>query len=150
MLSDTEPLQVRVQVVHAGGRWPFGHVVVEAVLGGQDKPEVAAQAVTGADGLAVLELAPDLWNRQLAVRVSGQTGAEVELSQQQLGGEETAVLTVTGGDGLASVDFAKLLGQMAKSISVSSMQGAEAPYTRALFRQDQWVHVSSASASGLR
>ena len=105
----------------------------------------------GAFGSKDIVNVPALVQKMMARRIQLFAAMPASAGLDELAAADGAEIeTVSGGDGLANVDFAKLLGQMAKSISVSSMQGAEAPYTRALFRQDQWVHISSASASGLR
>jgi hypothetical protein len=96
MRTEIEPLHVDVQANHAGGGTPFGNVLVEAV---DERDAVVAQAVTGADGLAVLEVPADRWNHKLSVRVAGQPGPGAVLSRDEQNGAATAALTVAAGKG---------------------------------------------------
>jgi len=84
MRTENEPLQVAIQVVHPAGGSPFSDVLVEVL---DERDGVAAQAVTGADGLAVLEVPADRWNQRLSVRVAGQSGPGVVLSREDLNGD---------------------------------------------------------------
>jgi hypothetical protein len=96
MSTEVPPLHVDVQVNHADVGTPFGSVLVEVV---DERDEVAAQAVTGADGLAGLEVPADRWNRQLCLRVAGQPRSRTALSRDELNGVATAVLTVAASEG---------------------------------------------------
>ena len=96
MRTEIEPLHVDVQVNHAGGGTPFGSVLVEAV---DERDAVVAQAVTGAGGLALLEVPADRWNQKLSVRVAGQPGSGAVLSRDEQNGAATAALTVAAGKG---------------------------------------------------
>jgi len=109
MRTENEPLQVAIQVVHPAGGSPFSDVLVEVL---DERDGVAAQAVTGADGLAVLEVPADRWNQRLSVRVAGQSGPDVVLSREDLNGDMTSVLSVTGGDGFGQGSLELLADQL--------------------------------------
>lgn len=111
MPTDIEPLLVHVQVIHAGGGASLGAVVVEA-LSGRDESRVVARAVTGADGMAALEVPADLWNRELSVRVAGDAGPGTPLSREQVNAGSTAVLTVSAGDGFGQGSLELLANQL--------------------------------------
>ena len=110
MRTEIEPLHVHVQVAHAGGGAPLGNVLVEVLPEGASG--VAAQALTGADGLAQLEVPADLWNQQLSIRVAGEAGPGVTLSREELNGEATALLSVAAGDGFAQGSLELLADQL--------------------------------------
>ena len=95
MRTETQPIHVDVQVNDVGGGTPFGNVLVEAV---DEGGVVAAHAVTGADGLAVLKVPADRWNQRLSVRVADQPAGAV-LSRDELNGAATAALTVAASQG---------------------------------------------------
>lgn len=128
--------------------FPFGPLVSTKRVVAMYSDEPLEGGAFGSDDIRHV---PALVQKIMARRIQLFAAMPASTGLDELAAADGAeVETVSGGDGLASIDFAKLLGQMAKSISVASMQGAEAPFVRALFRQDQWVHVSSASTSGLR
>ena len=107
MRTDTEPLLVHVQAVTAAAT-PLGEVLVEVVRLERKRSVVVAQAVTGGDGIAVLELAPDLWGQRLLARLAGESEEGVVLSRAELEGEVAAVLTVHAAGKVNSRPFALL------------------------------------------
>lgn len=96
MLTENEPLPVRVQARHATTAEPLGDVVIEAVSVNGDHADAVTAARTGSDGFAVLDLDSDLWGRQLMVRVAGQAEHGVAVTCAMLNGAGTAVLAVEG------------------------------------------------------
>jgi hypothetical protein len=98
MLTNNEPLHVRVHARHATTAEPLSDVIVEAVSVDGDHTDVVAQSRTGSDGVAVLDVDPDLWRRQLMVRVAGQAAHGVAVTRAMLNGVDTAVLAVVGTD----------------------------------------------------
>jgi hypothetical protein len=107
MRTDTEPMLVRVQVITATAT-PLGEVPVEVVRLERNHSKVVARAVTGGDGIAVLELAPDLWGQRLLARLAGESEQGVVLSRAELDGEVAAVLTVAAADEVDASRFALL------------------------------------------
>lgn len=107
MGTDTETLLVQVQAVTAAAT-PLGEVPVEVVRLEPKRSVVVAQAVTGGDGIAVLELAPELWGERLLARLAGEAEAGVELSRAELDGEVAAVLTVAAAGRVNAGRFALL------------------------------------------
>ncbi len=99
MRTDTQPLLVQVQAVTAAAT-PLGEVPVEVVRLEPDRFDVVAKAVTRGDGIAVLELAPDLWGQRLLARLAGEAEQGVVLSRAELDGEVAAILTVTAAGGV--------------------------------------------------
>ena len=99
MRTDTQPLLVQVQAVTAAAT-PLGEVPVEVVRLEPDRSDVVAKAVTRGDGIAVLELAPDLWGQRLLARLAGEAEQGVVLSRAELDGEVAAILTVTAAGGV--------------------------------------------------
>ena len=104
-----DPLHVAVQVIDAGGRSPLSEVLVEVL---DEREVVVAQALTGADGLAVLEVSADRWNEQLAVRVAGEDGPGVVLAREEVNGDATVALLVTAGDEFGSGSLELLADQL--------------------------------------
>ena len=109
MRTEIEPLHVDVQANHTGGGTPFGNVLVEAV---DERDAVVAQAVTGADGLAALEVPADRWNQKLSVRVAGQPGRGAVLSRDEQNGAATAALTVAAGKGFGQASLELVADQL--------------------------------------
>ena len=98
MPMDTGALTARVQARHISTGLSLADVVIEVVaVDGERGTEVVAQARTGPDGAAVLELDPGLWGRPLKVRVAGLNDG-VALTQRALAGDETVVLDVQAAD----------------------------------------------------
>jgi len=95
---------VRVQVITAAAT-PLGEVPVEVVRLERNRSKVVATAVTGGDGIAVLELAPDLWGQRLLARLAGESEQGVVLSRAELDGEVAAVLIVTAAGKVNATRF---------------------------------------------
>ena len=81
MLNDTEPLRIQVQTVHATTGVTLTDVAVEAVVLESERSDVVAQALTGANGVAILDLPHDLWRQRLLVRLAGGPEEGVEVSR---------------------------------------------------------------------
>lgn len=64
----------------------------------KDGPDfhILTTARTGPDGVAVLDLDPALWRRELTVRAAGDDSAGVPISRAVLNGSEDVVLDVAG------------------------------------------------------
>ena len=112
MLNDAEPLRIQVQTVHAITGAPLADVGVEAVVFEPERSDVVAQALTGANGVAILDLPHDLWRLRLLVRLAGGPGEGVEVSRAELDGEVPAVLEVTPASEVDSDRLALLADQL--------------------------------------
>jgi hypothetical protein len=88
-------LRIQVQTVHATTGVTLTDVGVEAVVLERERSEVVAQARTGANGIAILNLPDHLWRRRLLVRLADGPGEGVEVSHAELDGELPCVLEVT-------------------------------------------------------
>ena len=98
MPMDTDTLTARVQARHISTGLSFSDVAVEVVAVADDRgTEVVAEARTGPDGVAVMDLDPGLWGRLLKVRVAGVNDG-VALNQRTLAGDETVALDVQAAD----------------------------------------------------
>jgi hypothetical protein len=64
---------------------------------GREVREIA-QALTGPDGVAVLDLDPALWRQELTVSAAGQGGPGVPVTHGMLDGAEDAVIDVAGAE----------------------------------------------------
>lgn len=109
MSTEIEPLRVTVQVSHAHDDTPFGSVPVEALDAGG---EVVAQAVTGSDGHAALEIPGERWNQRLSVRVVGQPGSTAVLSRDEVNGSAPVALTIDAAAALGQGSLALLADQL--------------------------------------
>ena len=69
MPNDAKPLRIQVQTVHATTGVTLTDVSVEAVVLECERSQVVAHAVTGAQGVAILDLPPDAWRQRLLVRM---------------------------------------------------------------------------------
>ncbi len=108
MPMDTDALTARVQTRHISTGLSFSDVAVEVVAVGDDRgPEVVAEARTGPDGVAVLDLDPGLRGRSLKVRIAGLVDG-VALTHRALAGDETVVLDVQAADRVDPESMARL------------------------------------------
>ena len=108
MPMDTDSLTARVQARHISTGLSFSDVAVEVVAVDNDRgTEVVAEARTGPDGVAVLDLDPALWGRLLKVRLAGVNDG-VALNQRALVGEETVALDVQAADRVDPGTLARL------------------------------------------
>ncbi|MCC6495975.1 MAG: hypothetical protein IT193_06910 [Propionibacteriaceae bacterium] len=112
MRTDSEPMLINVQVIHAASTVGLGDVLVVAFSGEPGTSEVVGRALTGADGFAVLELAAELWQQPLTIGVAGQPGSAVAPSREELNGEVAIVLPVSSGDGYEPGSLTLLADQL--------------------------------------
>ena len=87
MRNDAEPLRIQVQTVHATTGVTLTDVWVEAVVIECERSEVVAQATTGAQGVAVLDLPHDVWRQRLLVRLVGGPEEGVDVSRAAISGD---------------------------------------------------------------
>ncbi len=112
MLNDTESSRIQVQTVDATTGAPLTDVGVEAVVLEPERSDVVPQALTGANGVAILDLPHGLWRQRLLVRLAGGPGEGVEVSRAELDGEIPAVLEVAPASELDSDRLALLSDQL--------------------------------------
>ena len=110
MDEDAEVFLVQVQVTDVATATPLAGVDVEAVPAGVDthKPVPVAQATTGTDGFARLELDSDSWCARLSVRVVGEQESGVKLTQAMLEGRAAASITLAGPAAASSKELSLL------------------------------------------
>ncbi len=98
MTTQVDPLHIRIHVCDAATGVPLAEVVVQLQSTDSRDLDVLAQTRTGPDGVAVLELDPALWRRELVVRAAEHDGPAVPITRAMLDGSEDAVIEVTGTD----------------------------------------------------
>lgn len=112
MLSNAKPSQIHVETIHATMKTPLTDVGVEVVKLDAQPQEVVSQGRTGANGIAILEVAPDLWRQRLGVRLTDGAGEVIEISHAQLDGEIAVILKVPPSSHLDSKHLALLADQL--------------------------------------
>ena len=98
MNTEVDPLHIRIHARDASTGVPLAEVVVQLQSTDGRDLDVLAQARTGPDGVAVLDLDPALWRHELMVRAAEHDGPAVPITRATLNGSEDAVIEVTGTD----------------------------------------------------
>ena len=112
MLSNSKPSQIQVETIHATMNTPLTDVGVEVLMLDSERQEVISRGRSGANGVTMLEVAPDLWRQRLGVRVTDGAGEVVEISHAQLDGETPVILRVPSAPHLDSKHLALLADQL--------------------------------------
>jgi hypothetical protein len=112
MLNDASPLRIQIQTVHATTGVPLSDVSVEAVVFECERSQVVAEALTGAQGVAFLDLPDDAWRQRLLVRLVGGPEEGVDVSRASIEGESPTVLEVTPATELDRDHLALLADQL--------------------------------------
>jgi Tc toxin complex TcA C-terminal TcB-binding domain len=112
MLNDDKPLRIQVQTVHATTGVNLTDVSVEAVVLECERSQVVAQALTGAQGVAILDLPHDAWRQRLLVRMVAGPEEGVDVSRAAIDGEAPTVLEVTPAPELDRDHLALLADQL--------------------------------------
>ena len=98
MNTEVEPLHVRVYARDAVTRVPLAEVLIQLQSPQGREVREIAQALTGPDGVAVLDLDSALWRQELTVSAAGQGGPGVPVTHGMLDGAEDAVIDVAGAE----------------------------------------------------
>lgn len=112
MLSHAKPSHIQVDTIHATLKTPLTDVGVEVVKLDAQPQEVVSQERTGTNGIAILEVAPDLWRQRLGVRLTDSAGEVIEISHAQLDGEIAVILKVPPSAHLEAKHLALLADQL--------------------------------------
>ncbi|MGB9927060.1 MAG: hypothetical protein ACPK85_01490 [Methanosarcina sp.] len=96
--TEVEPLHIRVHVRDAATEVPLGEVLIQLQSTDCRGLDVVAQARTGPNGFAVLDLDPALWRDELTLRAAEHDGPALQVTRTMLNGAEDAVIEVTGAN----------------------------------------------------
>ena len=97
MSTDAERLRIRIHARDAATGVSLGDVPVRAESANRRDHGVLAQARTGADGYAVLDIDPEFWRDELTVRAE-HGGQAVLVTRGASTGEEDVLVEVVGAD----------------------------------------------------
>lgn len=95
MLDEAKPLRIQVQTTHGSSGIPLAAVPVEAVAFDCERWQVVARAMTGAQGVADLDLPLDAWRQRLRVRTAAAPDEGVDVSRASIDGDVPTILAVT-------------------------------------------------------